>query len=251
MVTGTIQVRLGSSRLPGKAMLPILGRPMLFRQIERLRAAKTIDEIIIATTTSAMDDEIASLGDSLGIKVYRGSEHDVLSRIGGLLRHHNVDVHVEMLGDSPLPDPQIVDEVVTYFLQHRHLYDFVSNDLTVTYPPGLEVKVYSAETLLACDSLVAEDDPLREHVSLHIVKRPEKFRLKNLKAPADLSFPNIYLEVDTDLDLALIREIFSALYPKNPLFSARDILDFLAARIDLAQSNTAIERRWKKFKDEI
>ena len=113
-ITATIQARMGSTRLPGKVLKDIGGKPMLQRQIERIKHSRLIDEIIIATTSSVKDEPIVALSEKLGVKVFRGSEEDVLGRIVGLLRVHQVELHVELIGDSPFSDAQIIDEVIGF-----------------------------------------------------------------------------------------------------------------------------------------
>ena len=249
MITATIQARLGSQRLPGKVLKPILDKPMLAHQIERIRGARLIDQIIIATSTSPDDDAIAELGARMGVSVFRGSEQDVLGRVAAALQHYNVDIHVEMLGDSPLADPHLIDEVIGFYLKYQDKYDFVSNDLKVTYPPGMEVKIYQAEALIDISRQVSEDDPLREHVSYHIASHPEKYRLRNLEAPERYRFPEIYLEVDTKEDFKVIESIFGALYPEDSLFSLSRILNFIQNNKEITMTNGDVHRRWKVIKE--
>ena len=249
-VTATIQARMGSTRLPGKVMKHIGGKPMLQRQIERIQRSRLVDEIIIATSTSSLDDCIASLGDTIGVKVFRGSEDDVLGRIVELLKQYNVDVHAELIGDSPFSDPQIIDEVIGFFIKNKNKYDYVSNGTKVTYPSGMEVNVYPASVLIDVEKEISKDDPLREHVDIHLSKNP-KIKKKCLEAPFFFHNPNIYLEVDTSLDFKMVSEIFNHFDKKGYThFSLSQILDFLDIRTDLVKMNQNEERKWRIFKTE-
>lgn len=249
-ITATVQARMGSGRLPGKVLLPICGKPMLQWQVERIRRSRLVDEVIIATSTNPKDDEIANWAQSFGVKVYRGSEDDVLGRIVGLLREHEVELHVELIGDSPCSDPHIIDEVIGYFLKFRDQLDYVSNGTKVTYPPGLEVNVYLAKTLLQIEEGIAQNDPLREHVDIHLNKNT-RLRKANLEAPAHYHFPEIYLEVDTKNDFAMVSQVFENFYHKGVNhFSLAQALDFLKARPDLIELNCREHRRWKEFKSQ-
>ena len=248
-IVASIQARLGSTRLPGKVLKDINGKPMLLRHVERLRRSRLLDDVIIATTTNPNDDKIVEFCINNNIAFYRGSENDVLDRISSMIEERNIDVHVECFGDSPLTDPHIVDEVIGYYLKYQTNIDFVSNSLKTTYPPGQEVLVYKAECLSKTNKTIAKDDPLREHVSIHITQHPSEFRLANLEAPKYYHYPNIYLEVDTPEDFEMISIIFNYFDDKNiEHFSLAEILGFLSQNNELININNQVERRWKEFR---
>lgn len=248
-ITATVQARVGSSRLPGKVLKPICGKPMLELQLERIRRSRLIDELFIATSVSPKDDAIAALGKSLGVGVYRGSEDDVLGRVAGLLKAHAVELHVELIGDSPFTDPHIIDEVIGYYLKNRDRYDYVSNGMEVTYPSGMEVNVYPAHALLEAEAAVAASDPLREHVDIHLSKN-KRFRSASLRAPKHYHRPDIFLEVDTAKDFEMASAVFGHFIGQGRRhFSLAQILDFLEGRPDLVALNQNEERRWWRFKD--
>jgi len=115
-ITATIQARMGSSRFPGKVLMPIVGKPMLALQIERIQRSMLIDEIIVATTENPNDDPIEHLAEEVGVSCFRGSEDDVLSRVVGALKAFNTDVHVEFMGDNPMPDMMVLDSIIGYYL---------------------------------------------------------------------------------------------------------------------------------------
>lgn len=248
-IVATIQARLGSTRLPGKVLKEVCGKPLLQYQIERIRRSRLVDDIIIATTTSAHDEPIVELGKKLGVTVYRGPEEDVLKRIADLLRIHQVDVHAEFVGDSPLTDPQIADEIIGFYLKHRDRYDYVSNGMELTYPSGMEVNVYPAAALIEAEGLVSPDDPLREHVDIHLSKNV-RYRSFCLKAPPYFYRPDIFLEVDTARDFEMLSQVISHFVEHGKEhFSLSQILDFLETRPDLVSLNQNEERRWWQFKN--
>lgn len=247
-IVATIQARLGSTRLPGKVLKEVCGKPLLQYQIERIRRSRLVDDIVIATTTSANDEPIVELGRKLGITVYRGPEEDVLKRIADLLRVHQVDVHVEFVGDSPLTDPQIADEIIGFYLKHRDRYDYVSNGMELSYPSGMEVNVYPAAALIEAERMVLPDDPLREHVDIHLSKN-SRYRSHCLKAPPYFHRPDIFLEVDTARDFEMLSLLISHFVEcGKEHFSLSQILDFLETRPDLVELNQNEERRWWQFK---
>jgi spore coat polysaccharide biosynthesis protein SpsF len=252
-IVASIQARLGSSRLPGKVLKDICGKPMLLWHIERIRKSRLLDDIVVATTTNSNDDLIVDFCIQNGINYFRGSENDVLNRITSLIKELNVGIHVELFGDSPLTDPHLIDEVVGFYLKYHKNYDFVSNHLKTTYPPGQEVLVYKGEALIQVEAKVKINDPLREHVSLHITNNRSDFRILNLEAPKHYYFPNIFLEVDTEEDFDFISQIISYFFNRGiKHFSLAQILEFLSSNPDLARSNVNVVRRWKEFrKDDV
>ena len=248
-VVASIQARMGSSRLPGKVLKDICGKPMLLWQVERLRESRLVDEIVIATTDSIADDKIYKFCLDHQIKCFRGDEGNVLGRICKLLKEYQVDIHAEFCGDSPLVDPQIVDEFIGIFLKGINEYDFVSSAMETTYPPGLEVSIYRSSALIEVNKLISEDDSSREHCGFNITRFPAKFRTLSVKAPPHLNEPEMYIEVDYAEDLDLIRKIVGHFTSKgNAIFSAKEIIAFLKDHPQLAASNQNCARRWKELR---
>lgn len=249
-MVATIQARMGSTRLPGKVLKNICGKPMLLWQIERLKNSRLIDQIIVATTTSSKDDEIVEFCNTNQIKYFRGSENDVLSRICDLIKKYNIDLHLEFHGDSPLVDFQIVDEYIGYFLKNINKIDYLSNSLKTSYPPGLEFSIYKSSVLLEVNNLINSKDKYREHVGFNITRFKEKYQIKCLLAQEIFNYPNIYLEVDTAEDLEVIRKIFSYFKSsKTKYFDTHQIIEMLLDNKKIIEINNKVERRWKKFRE--
>lgn len=250
-IVGSIQARMGSTRLPGKVLKEICGKPMLLWHIERIKNARLLDDVIVATTTSPSDDAIVKLCNKHHVKYFRGSENDVLSRIASLIRNFNIDIHVEFFGDSPLTDAHIIDEVIGFYLKNNGRYDYVSNSLKTTYPPGQEVAVYRGTALIEADESVPANNSLREHVSLHITQNKDKFKTYNLESPKHYNYPEIYLEVDTPDDFEFISKIMGHFFAKGlEYFSLAQVLDYLLEHPELIKINQKVERRWKKFRED-
>ena len=237
---GIIEARLSSTRLPGKVLLPILGRPMLEMMLERLARARTLDALVIATTDQPADVAIEDVGKRLGVGVFRGSEVDVLARVLGAARAFAADVIVETTGDCPLIDPALVDKVVADF--HIGGADFVSNTRPYTTPRGTDVRVFMTDSLDAVERS-SRDPADREHVSLHFWEHPEKYRLRNVETALPAPAADIRLTVDTPNDLELVRGIFEELYPANAAFSLQDVLDLLKRRPELAAINNQVRQK--------
>jgi spore coat polysaccharide biosynthesis protein SpsF len=233
-----IQARMTSTRLPGKVLAPILGRPMLALQIERMLRSKATDEIVIATTSNATDDPVAALADRLGLRVVRGSEHDVLSRFALAVNASRADLVLRITADCPFMLPQLMDEAWDA-LGTGEAVDFVSNMLELTYPYGLAVEATRAKHLLSAHSL-STDAFEREHVTPYIWRRPQAFRIQSLRLEADHSFER--WTVDTPQDLELVKKVFEGLYPLRPEFGMHDVIEFLNKQPELRLLNQGVQQ---------
>lgn len=233
-----VQARLTSTRLPGKVLLPLAGAPMLTRLIERLRRVKQADAIVIATTTNATDDPIAAVCGQLGVPCHRGSEHDVLSRYADAAREHGADVVVRITSDCPLIDPALVDQLISTYREGG--CDYVSNMLPPTWPYGMAVEVFTATALLEANAEATQDSE-REHVTPFIYWHPERYRLRNVESPTDLSAQR--WTVDTPEDYELVRRLFERLYPVNPQFSLADVQKVMEANPDWRCINQHIPQK--------
>lgn len=227
----TVEARMTSTRLPGKVLMPILGRPMLALLIERLQRSRTLDAIVIATTSNPQDDPVSGLAEQLGVGCYRGSEHDVLDRVVRAAQAAEAEVIVEITGDCPLIDPEVIDRLVEVYRSAG--VDYVANVLERTYPAGLDTQVFARE-LLERVAWETQDPDDREHVSLYIYRHPEFFSLLNVESGLASRYSDIRLTVDTAEDFSLVREIYEELYPVAPDFGTADVLALLDRRPDLA-----------------
>jgi spore coat polysaccharide biosynthesis protein SpsF len=220
LVVGIIQARTGSTRLPGKVLMDVLGKPMLSRVIERAKRTKLIKELIVATTVKPSDDPVVRLCEVNGWTYYRGAEDDVLDRYFRAAQVHLADVVVRITSDCPLVDPGIMDTVVQVFLDDQQNVDYVANNLQpVSFPRGLDVEVISFSAL---KKAWEQDGNLiwREHVTPYIYRHPELFRLRGVTNDQDYSA--MRWTVDTLEDLEFVRRIYS--HFGNDLFSWRDVL---------------------------
>lgn len=231
---------MGSTRLPGKTLAPIIVYPMLELLVERLKRVQQIDQIVIATTTKPEDNAIEELAHRLEVGCFRGSSEDVLDRVLQAAQKFQADLIVEMTGDCPLLDPEVVDRVVSLFLSDN--YDYVSNTIKRTYPRGLDTQVFPTKVLAEVAEITQEPAD-RENVSLYIYEHPERYRLGNLVAPPEIHRPDLRLTVDTKEDLGLVREIYERLYPDNPDFSIYDVVKLLNAHPELVTLNADIRQK--------
>tara|TARA_B100000315_G_C14571901_1_gene586019 strand:+ start:1319 stop:2077 length:759 start_codon:yes stop_codon:yes gene_type:complete len=244
----SIQVRMGSTRLPGKVMRELLGKPVLRRLYERVKMATQIDEIVIITSENIIDDVIEEYCFQNKIEVFRGSENNVLYRILSAMEHYNADIGVTLFGDCPCVDPKIIDQMLTIYKDNLGKYDYVGNDLKTTYPPGLEVEIYSINALKDAHKKNVESE-VQEHGTLFIRQHPEIYQLLNIEAPKELYFPDLEIELDTEEDFFVIETIFKHFHSiGKENFSAQDIVLFMLENPALQNVNKNVERRWKKFR---
>lgn len=235
-----VQARMTSTRLPGKVLKKVLGKPLLVYQLERLRRVKLADEIVIATTTNETDLPIVKLCSDLAISCFRGPEEDVLARYYGAAQQFPGDIIVRLTSDCPVIDPQVIDKVIQYYLDHQQEVDYVSNVLERTYPRGMDTEVFSFKALHEAFE-EATDKADREHVTPFIYRQPERYQLANVPYQEDQSRHR--WTVDTPQDLELVTRILEALYPYKPQFTLEDILSLLMQHPNWMAINKDIEQK--------
>ena len=226
-VVTVIQARIGSSRLPGKVMLSLSGKPLLIRMYERVAMAKKAGKIIIATSTNPNDDQIEELCIDNNISYYRGNENDLLDRHYKAALKYGADAVVKIPSDCPLIDPHVIDKVITTYLDNHDNYDFVSNLHPATFPDGNDVEVISFQTLERTWQEATRDFE-REHTTPYIWENPNKFSLGNVEWEAKLNYSSTHRwTIDYEEDYIFIRTVYEELYHKKPNFTLYDILNLL------------------------
>jgi spore coat polysaccharide biosynthesis protein SpsF len=237
-VVAIIQARMGSSRLPGKVLRKVLGRELLSYQVERIRRCNQIDQVVIATTTKAIDHPIVEYCINNKILYYRGDEEDVLSRYYEAAVNYQADVIVRLTGDCPLLDPEIVDYMIAMYEKNPNHY--VSNVIQRTFPRGFDIEIIPFQLLKEINEQATSAYD-REHVTTFLRNQSTIFPTIDVTNERDLS--NYRLTVDTFEDFQLIQKIIEELYPNNPCFSLKDVVELLASQPKLLQLNAHIEQK--------
>ena len=206
-----VQARMTSSRLPGKVLSDICGKPSLQRMLERINMASSIDKVVVATTINTSDDLIVELCEKLKVDIFRGDEDDVLGRFCGAAEVAEAEIVIRLTADCPMIDPDVIDEVVSAFSIYNH--DYLSNTIDRTYPDGLDIEVMSIDALREAHKKAVAPF-LREHVTPYISgRRPDlgagDFRVGQIRFVAD--FSHIRWTLDTKEDLQRIRSLVSKL----------------------------------------
>jgi spore coat polysaccharide biosynthesis protein SpsF len=231
MILAVLQARMGSSRLPGKSMATLQGEPMIMRQLERLRGARLLSKIMVATSNEAVDDALAGFLVSRGHTVHRGAGADILARIARCAEAISSVTHVVRLkGDAPFMDPGVIDDAIRMALSTDA--DYTSNRVHRTFPIGLEVEVIKASVLR--EAAAEERDPqARISPTAAIRNQPQRWSQAHLKAARDWS--RFDWRVKTAADLAFARSVYDALHPVDPDFRMTDVLDMVESRLDIAR----------------
>jgi spore coat polysaccharide biosynthesis protein SpsF len=233
-VLAIVQARMGSSRLPGKVLKEILGRPVLWHLINRLKQAKLINQIIIATSDNDRDEPIVRFAEENGIACYAGSESDLVDRLYQAAKRCLADAIVRITADCPLVDPVLVDRIIKLYLDSKGSLDYVSNINPRTYPDGLDVEIFSFQALKKVWEEV-KDPFRREWITTNFFEHPEEYRLGNLEHGEDLSHLRWTLDYQEDLDC--IVEIYKRLYLDDRVFLMKDILVLLREHPELSEIN--------------
>ena len=233
-----VQARLGSTRLPGKVLLPLGGRSMLERMLERLACARTPDAIVVATTTDPADDAVDAAAARAGFACFRGHPSDLLDRHHKVARATRADVVVKVPSDCPLIDPCVIDRVVRAHLDAPGRVDYTSNLHPESYPDGNDVEVMSYDALYEAWR-EAERPYEREHTTPFFWDQPDRFALQNVVWEADRNLSRSHrIVVDYEEDYAVVRTVFDALWtPSRPVFSLSDVVAFLDAHPEVRRRN--------------
>lgn len=234
-IVAIIQARMGSSRLPGKVLKPIMDKPLLAYQVERVKQAKHIDEIVIATSTKTKDDPLITWCESSNLSYFRGEEEDVLGRYYEAAKQFSADVIIRLTGDCPIIDPRIIDTVISRFLSSRVTY--ASNTIHRTYPRGMDTEIFSMGSLEKAHHLASLPFE-REHVTPYIRKHYPTLSVKHT-----IDYSNHRWTVDTLEDFKLIQRIVQELYPINPNFSMEDVIQLLEENPSWILWNQHIKQR--------
>lgn len=235
-----IQARMGASRLPGKPLLKVLGRPLLSYLLERLKQVSNADKVVLATTLDPKDDCIAHVAQEAGAYVFRGSENDVLDRYYQAAREFKADIVVRITADCPLMDPALVTKLIDLYKKQKSETVFVSNTIQRTYPRGMDIEVFSFKALKDAWQNASQAYE-REHVTPYLYTHPEKFHIVQDTQKENLS--QYRWTVDTKEDFAVVSKLLSATYPANPLFSLNDLITIFLAHPDWQKLNAHIPQK--------
>ncbi|MBR0101276.1 MAG: glycosyltransferase family protein [Treponema sp.] len=237
MTTAIIQARLGSTRLPGKVLKNLNGKPLIEQIINRLKYCKNIDAIVLATTTSNVDDKLANWCEENNISYFRGDENNVLKRYYDAATKYKSNVIVRVTADDPFKDPNIIDSVIEVLLNNK--LDFAYNNNPPSFPEGLDTEVFTYKAIKKATEANTTDFE-KEHVTQYFYNNLQIFKCSNFSYKENIS--HIRLTVDTEQDFHLAEMIYSKLSPKGEMFYLDDILSLFKAEPDLLEINKGVKR---------
>jgi len=234
-----IQARMGSTRLPGKVMKDIIGKPVLCHVIERVERAAGVDEIVVATTLNNEDQEICDLASKMNVSYFCGSEHDLITRVYDAAVFFRADLIVDITADCPLVDPGIIDNLIATFRNNEGHVGYVSNVLPDTWPVGFGVQVYDIGTLSFLNDRVRGD--LREHTGWNVRMFGSEIKSINVSAPSRYRFPYFRMTLDTHEDYKAITAVFEHFNHNH--FRAEEAVEFLSRTPSVVKINQHIEQK--------
>jgi spore coat polysaccharide biosynthesis protein SpsF len=237
-VAAIVQARCGSTRFPNKVFVNLCGKPLIWHVFNRLKFAKRIDQVVLATTTSHKDDQLERWANENGVTVFRGSEDDVLSRYYNANEIVKADVVVRITADDPFKEPSVIDRAIEMLLNDH--CDFVSNNNPPTFPEGLDCEVMTAAALRRSQEST-EDAYEREHVTQYIYHNPHLFKTENLFQVENMS--QLRWTIDTDIDFQMVKIIYEALYNGDlDIFHMDEILEYLKEHPEVQEMNNHVAR---------
>lgn len=217
---------MGSTRLPEKVIMPLAGKPLLIRMLERVCYSDQVSKVVVAVTHEEYDDVLVNICRNEDYEVFRGSTDDLLDRHYKAGIENNADAVVKIPSDCPLIDPEIITKVIDYYVSNSDKYDYVSNLHPATYPDGNDVEIMNIEALEEAWKYASKEFE-REHTTPYLWENPDKFRIGNVKWETGLDYSMTHRwTIDYMEDYLFIREVYEALFDKNPEFRLNDILEY-------------------------
>lgn len=237
-IVAIIQARCGSSRFPNKIFAEISGKPLIWHVVNRLKYSETINDILIATTTNHLDDKLVEWANNNNVKIFRGDENNVLNRYYEASKSIGADVIIRITADDPFKEPNIIDKAVRKLIELRA--DFVCNNNPPSFPEGLDVEVFTKNAInIAENNSVSSFE--REHVTQYFYKNSSCFKIYNISNDINLSY--LRWTIDTDVDLKMVKQIYSHLYISDKqIFYMNDIIGLLEKYPEIKTINMSVQR---------
>lgn len=221
-----IQARMGSTRLPGKSMMPLAGKPLIEQLLLRVKRTKMVEGIVLATTRTSQDDVLCEVARKNDVETFRGAESDLVDRYYQAAVHFGANFIVRLPGDNPVAEPGEIDRIIQHYLHSDD--DFSANTHNILgngYPDGLGAEVFSTESITQIWKTVS-DPRNREHPHTNYYEHPEKYKIGTVKCPKEFRRPDLKLDVNTQEEYEFLADLYSYLYPRNPNFNITEIIQW-------------------------
>lgn len=234
-VSALIQARMGSTRLPGKAMMKIQGKTIIQIIFERLQHSKEIDDIILSTSSSRENNSLVRHAKEIGLKYYRGSENDLVARHLGAANKLKANAVLRVTGDCPLVDPHLADQMIRIYRKKNHAIDFMTNAMPPTYPDGLDLDIMPLATLKKLEKEIKKNDMHRDFFVPYIMKHKDRFKVYNFANAKNLS--SLRWTLDYPEDFSFLEKIFSTIKPKENIFFMDEVLALVSKNPKVLEIN--------------
>lgn len=238
--TVILQARMGSSRLPGKVIREINGKPMVIWQISRILRARRIGKLIVATTVNEEDDLLCSILESNKIEYFRGSEEDVYARFLEIVETIRDEYFIRLTADCPLVMPELIDDMIEKYLELN--LDYISNSNPPTFPDGLDIEIIKSKTFVGLKEQDLSNEE-REHVTLALYNGKRKYEILNHNCSINLS--NLRWTVDYEEDFQFVKEVYSEFLGVEAEFQFKDLMDLLNSKPLLVNRRSGLYRNIK------
>lgn len=236
-IIAVIQARMGSTRLKGKVLKTIKDKTIIEHIVERVKRCNELEEVIVATSLSEENKELINILNQKGIKVFLGSENDVLDRYIGAGQLYGADILVRITGDNPLTCPNCISQMISSHLERGAQYTVMEN-----LPLGIGSEIVNLSSLVEIQQMELLDYH-REHVTLFIRENETRFKTNILDAPVGLKAPQIRLTVDTNLDFEIVKKVYDQLYKENDIIEVEDVIRYLEDNEQLLLINKNIKQK--------
>ena len=234
-----ILARTNSRRLPNKVLLPVLGKPILYWLIKRIKKIRSIDKIILATTLNKSDDILVNFAIKNKIKFFRGSENNVVKRLYDAAKKFNLKNILEITGDCPIIDINIIEQLLDIY--KKNSVEYVNNCNFRSYPDGMDVQIFDLNALKKTIKQTKNKIEL-EHIGLYQMRNPKKFKTINMIAPKNLFFPLLGLTLDEKKDYILLKKIIEYFGKENPYFTCEEVIRLLNNKKEWNKINSDVRR---------
>ena len=241
-----VQVRMGSFRLPDKALLKLCNRPILGHIFDRIRASCLVDNIIVATSNKKTDNSISEFCIQENIICEKGDEEDVCKRMYDVIQKYPAENYLRFCGDAPMQDPGVIDNIIRFHLETGADYTTNGVGQTRTFPLGIDVRI--AKKYLFIDSFEKRKDSLKnaENPLAYVHNHLEKYKIFLYKAPLEITRPELRFIADYPEDMEILKAVFDALYPDNPLFGCREAIHYVDSHSRLKEIMNTVKFRLSK-----
>ena len=245
-IIAIVQARVGSTRLPNKIFYELSGKPLIWHVINRLKISSRLSDIVIATTDNELDDRLALWADLNEVKLFRGSETNVLKRYYDAAVYFGADIIVRITADDPFKDAIVMDSVIDMVTNCS--IDFGFNNKPASFPEGLDIEVFTFQALQKANAN-SIDSFEQEHVTQYFHRNPSQFSMKNLSYKENLS--HFRWTIDTIDDYYMSSKIYEELYKSGEIFLLSEILTLLQKRPYIALINDNVDRSLMYKKNKI